>query len=422
MVKFHMHTLHIALFSIVMFLSMSELYGTDLTLDAAVEQFVKHNYDLQIARQDAQKSRADLITAKERPNPVLLGSYEFMDLNNRFNSGARGSDAQLTFLLTHPIETAGKRDRRIDLATHAITYSDLIYNETLRQQLLSLISLYYAVLNDQINLYNAQENKSAYANIIAVAKAKLDHGFLSPIDYQKISLQLIDYTKEIENSRLALVQDRESLASLLALASSDFTIVAPLEISTTLPPLEDFFTKIAERPDCQAAKENLSLSRAALNLEKANGIPNISVGAEYASFGPYYEPLAGVNFSIPLPIYDRNEGDIEKARIGTLQAISLNEKVLRMAKADIIQNYEAVQSRQTIYSAMTEGFETAKNLKEKQEKIFTLKGISVLELLDAQKNYREYQKNLTQATIDLQIATARLKLSSNQSLIDSKGH
>jgi cobalt-zinc-cadmium efflux system outer membrane protein len=93
-----------------------------------------------------------------------------------------------------------------------------------------------------------------------------------------------------------------------------------------------------------------------------------------------------------------------------------------MAKADVIQSYEATQSRQSVYKAMGEGFSAARELKEKQEKIFALKGISVLELIDSQKSYREYQKNMTQALIDLHIAMARLKLSSGLSLLDSKGH
>lgn len=414
--------MRIARYSALLLFLVPHVFGTSLTLDAAVAQFMEHNYDLQIARHDAQKSHADLITAKERPNPTLLGSYEFMDLNNRFNATARGSDAQLTVLLTHPIETAGKRDRRIDVAMRSITLSGLIYDETVRERLMTLIDAYYAVLSDQYTLANAQENTKAYASIVAIAKTKLDHGFLSLIDYQKISLQQIDYLKEVENSRLALVQDQEALSALLALSSTEITTAAPADLPIVIPSLEEFLAKAAERPDCKAAKQNLSVADAALSLEKANGVPNVTVGAEYASFGPYYEPLAGVNVSMPLPVYDRNEGDIEKARINTLQAASLYEKMLRMAKADVIESYEAVRSRQSVYKAMNEGFNAAKDLKEKQEKIFTLKGISVLELLDAQKSYREYQKNMTQAMIDLHIATARLKLNSGLPLLDSKGH
>ncbi len=397
------------------------LLGDTLTIDNAIEQFVAHNYDLNIARHEAQKSYANLITAKERPNPILNGSYEFMDINRRFSDTARGSNGQATLILSHPIETAGKRDRRIDLANRYITYNDLMVDETIREQLYTLIDAYYAVLSDQTSFEMAQENGKAYDHIISVAKIKLDHGFLSTMDYQKILLQKIDYNRDVENNHLALIQDREKLAALLALPSSE-TMVSSPSTTEAIPPLEALLTKIATRPDCKAAKENLAIADAALRLEKANGIPNINIGMEYASFGPYYEPLAGLNFSVPLPLYDRNEGDIEKARIGTLQAIPIYDKATRNAQSDLVQAYEATQSRQRILQSIKEGFDSAKSLKENHEKIFTLKGMSILELLDAQKSYREYQKNLIQATIDLHISTAQLKLASGQLLTDSKGH
>ncbi|MCX6074413.1 MAG: TolC family protein [Campylobacterales bacterium] len=408
-------------YNALLLLLVPHLFGASLSLDKAVEQFVEHNYDLQIVRHEAQKSRADLITAKEHPNPILNGSYEFMDIQHHFSDQARGSNAQVTLMLAHPFETGGKRDRRVELANHAITYNDFIVDETVREQLTTLVNAYYAVLNDQENVFNAQENGKMYTSVMAIAKTKLDNGFLSQIDYQKLLLQKIDYTREIENNRLSLVQDREALAALLALSTSDITVTAPMNSSNELQSLDSFLAKAVERADCKAAKQNVAVADASLKLEKAIAIPNITVGAEYASFGPYYEPLLGLNFAMPLPVYDKNEGDIERARITTLQSVNLYDKTLRMAKADVLQSYEAAQSRHTIYRMMREGFKSAKELKEKQEKIFALKGISTLELLDAQKNYRDYQKNLTQAMIDFYSATARLKLSSGLSLLESKG-
>lgn len=398
------------------------LFGTSLSFDAAVEQFVKHNYDLQIARQEAQKSHADLITAKERPNPVLNSSYEFMNVKNHFSDTSTGSNAQATVILAHPIETAGKRDRRIDLALHSISLNDFIYDEALREQLGGLIDAYYGVLSAQTDLANAEDNAKAFASIMIVAKAKLDNGFLSRMEYQKISLQQIDYIKEIENNRLSLTQEQENLAALLALDSSDISAAAPVPALIPIPSLDELLANIAQRPDCKAAKENLSVADAALNLEKANAVPNVTVGVEYASFGPTYEPLAGVNFSVPLPVYDRNEGEIEKSRISALQAANFYNKTLRMAKTDVIQSYETARTRETLYRVMEKGFAEAKELKEKQEKIFALKGVSVLELLDAQKSYRDYQKNLAHAGIDLQTAVIRLKLNSGSFLTDTKGH
>lgn len=409
-------------YSLLLLFIFPNLFGHTLSFDEAVQRFLKHNADVKIAYNETLKSRADRITANEHPNPIINGSYEFMDVQHNFGDKARGSNAQATLIFSHPFETAGKREKRINVAEHAIAYNDHLYDYTLRQQIEGLISAYYSVLSDQITLQNALENAKAYDQIIAIAKAKYDNGFLSQIDYQKIVLQKTDYLREAEESRLSLANDRETLASLLALEKTDLTIEPESALPTISPDPKALMEKIHNRPDCKAAKENLALADASVKLEEAIAVPNISAGIEYASFGPYYEPLLGFNFSVPLPVYDKNEGDIQKARIGTLQAATLYEKTLREAKAEITRNLETLLSRQRVQQALAEGFTTAKELKEKEEKIFAIKGISILELFDVQKNYREFQKNLTRATIDARIADAMLRLSTADFTPLSKGN
>ena len=271
-------------------------------------------------------------------------------------------------------------------------------------------------------MVDGKENAKDYAKIVAVAKAKFDRGFLSQVDYQKILLQEIDYKKDVENSTLYLAVDRENLAFMLALPSSEIITVAPSSIISVIEPLKNYLDRLKERTDYKAAKENLSVTEAALKLEKANAVPNIGFGIDYSTYGPNYEPLAGVNVSIPIAIFDRNEGVIEKARIGVLQAASLSDRALNTAKMEIIQSYKTVQSYIKICNAMSDGFISAKELKEKQEKIFALKGMSVLELLDAQKSYRDYQRKMNRAFVDLHGAYALLKLNSELFLKEFKGN
>lgn len=391
-----------------------------ISLENAVDIFVKNNHDIQIFRKEALKTRADLITANEHPNPTLQTSYEFLDINHRLSDTARGSNAQATVILSHPFETAGKLKKRVDLATKNISLSDFNLEDSIRRQLLILLDAYYTVLLDQTNLSNAEENSIAYSKIVDIAKAKLEHGFLSQLDYQKILLQRIDYTREIENNKLVLVQDKETLALLLALPDTNFEIEYRPD-SFLLPSIKTLYANVLNRPDCKAAKKNQEVANSVLVLEKANAVPNLSVGFEYASFGPSYEPLAGVNFGIAIPIYDRNEGDIERARIGTLQSINIYDKVVRTAQSEIAQSYQEVLSTQKVYDQMTEGFLAAKDLKDKQEKIFALKGMSILEFLDGQKSYREFQKSLNESQFNLYMAIGHLKLNSGLDLVSPKG-
>lgn len=406
----------------ILLLVASSLFGDSLSFDAAVSRYLEHNIDLRIARQEASKSQTELITAKEHPNPIFSASNEYMKLNRNSTDTSAGSKVYTSVALNHTYETADKRERRIDLAHHSIVFSGLLYDEIVRKNLGTLVDAYYAVLNDQNELTNGEENAKDYAKLVAIAKAKFDGGFLSQVDYQKILLQKIDYLKDVENSALSLTIDRENLGFMLAVSSSEMIVTAPSSSINVVEPLEKYLEKIDERADCKAAKENLSVTEAALKLEKANAVPDVNIGANFCGYGPDYQPMVGAFVSVPIAIFDRNEGVIEKARIEALQATNLSDRTLRAAKVEIIQSYKTVESYIRIYNEMVNGFNSAKELKEKEEKIFALKGVSVLELLDAQKSYREYQKKMNRALVDLHSAQARLKLNSKSSLGEFKGN
>lgn len=395
------------------------LFAASLTINAAVAQFAEHNYDIQIARQEADKSKADLTTAQRRPNPIFSGSYDYWDVKHRFNDVSPAAAALATLHIDHPIELGGKRSRRIETANAGIAYADSLLEETKREQLFTLIDVYYQVQADGADLENSIANRADFGNLLTIAQAKYNNGFLSEIDLEKLQLQIIDYDRDVNSNTAALSSDTEALALLLSIKADDINMpaIAPPEpFLKSLNELIEYAQK--NRSDCLAAQQNINVSNASVELEKANAIPDVTVGIESENYAPTYETLFGISAAIPLPIYDRNQGAIQRARITALQASTHQSKVLEQAASEVRQSFIRYQSQQSIYTSMQHGFESAKKLKEKQEKIFALKGISILELLDAQKSYREYQKNMTQALIDVHVATARLKLGSGLSLID----
>lgn len=415
--------MRITRYSVLLLFLVPHLFGASLSIDAAVEQFVEHNYDLQIARQEADKSKADLTTAQRRPNPILSGSYDYWDVNHHFKDVSSAASALATLHLDHPIELGGKRERRIETANATIAYATIWLEETKREQLFTLIDAYYQVQADVADLANAIANRRDFENLLTIAHAKYNNGFLSEIDLEKLQLQTIDYDKEVNADNAALSSDMEALALLLSMKTDDVNmpaIVPPEPFLKSLNELTVYAQK--NRSDCLAAQQNIKVSKASVELEKANAIPDVTVGIETENYAPTYETLVGFSAAIPLPIYDRNQGAIQRARITALQASTQQSKVLEQAASEVRQSFIQYQSQQSIYTSMQHGFESAKKIKEKQEKIFALKGMSILELLDAQKSYRDYQRNMTQAIIDLHIVTAQLKLNSGLSLIDTKSY
>lgn len=406
----------------LLLLFVPSLFGVSLSFDAAVEQFTAHNYDLQIARQEVDKSKADLSSAHRRPNPTLSGSYDYWDVKHHFNDVSSAAAALATVHLDHPIELGGKRDRRINAAEANIAYAGYSRDEIQRQQLFRLVDTYFQTQADEANLANAIANRHDFEVLQAIGQAKYDHGFLSEIDLEKLQLQSVEYDKEVERYRTGLAADKEALAFLLSI-KADAVSLPPVTLPDKLPYSEEELVQYTHqhRSDCLAAQQNVKFANASVELEKANAVPDITIGMESENYAPTYKPLLiGISFSVLLPVYDRNQGGIQKSRITALQASTQQSKVMEQSASEVRQSYLFYQSQQSNYRSMIRGYESAKNLKEKQEKIFALKGISILELLDAQKSYRDYQKNMTQALIDLHIITARLKLNSGFSLMDSK--
>ena len=415
--------MHIIRSSVLLFFAIPNLFGASLSFDEAVTRFLTHNNDIKIAIQEADKSKADLTTAKLRPNPTISASYTNLDLRNNLNDVSGGSGAQTTLHVDYPIELGGKRNHRIENASATIIYAKDLLKETKREQLFTLVDAYYQVQADESNLINSISDRHDFGDLITIAQSKYDHGFLSEIDLEKLRLQIIDYDKQVQSDSAALSSDMEFLAFLLSMKSQDL-FLPPISPPETFLESVDKLISYAQqnRSDCLAARQNINVSKASVELAKANAVPDISVGVETESYAPNYGPLVGVGVTVPLPIFDRNQGAIEKSRVTALQASSQLSKILEQASSEVRQSFIQYQAERSIYTSMQHGYELAKNLKEKQEKIFAIKGISILELLDAQKSYRDYQKNMTQAVIDMNIALARLKLNSGLSLINSKGH
>ncbi|MDD5052780.1 MAG: TolC family protein [Sulfuricurvum sp.] len=391
---------------------MPHLFATTLTFNDALLQFIAHNYDLQIARQEVEKSKSDLTIAERHPNPILSGSYDYFNVQHHFKDVSSSATALATFHVDYPIELGNKRTRRIESANANIAYTNFLMNETQRQQLFTFTDAYYKVSGDEIDLKNAIDNHHDFENIITIAKAKYDHGFLSEIDLDKIQLQLIDYDQEIEEAKTALASDKESLVFLLALKSDDLYL-SPLGDTEPLTYSMDELIVYAQkhRADCLAAQENIKAANATVELEKANAIPDLTIGMETENYAPTYDGLLiGINFSIPIPVYDKNQGAIQKSRITALQSLTQESKTINQTALEVRQSFFYYKSQESIYQSMLHGYKSAKYLKEKQDKVFALKAISILELLDAQKNYREYQKKMIHAFINLHIAAVHLKL------------
>lgn len=379
-------------------------FGQTLTFEEGLNNFINKNYDILIQKNEIEKSKADIITAKLRPNPTFSSNFTYYNLQNLTDR----SNAQNSFRIDQEIETANKRGLRIKLAEKMLEYTHLNFKSSLKDYLNTYLSSYTQLLSDKLQLENSKSNLQDYQKILEVAKLQYEKGFLSQLDYEKLKLSLIDYQKDYYSNLENYEKDKEFLKFL---TQTDFDDVALIEIKdANLNNLDDLIkTALEKRYDIKSSKANIEASQAQLNLNKAMAIPNITVGFEIDGYGEKYK-FFGVGFSVPIPIFDRNQGEIIKSKINLMQAELQYEKSIQQVKTEVKQLYYSLKSKEAILKEYQEKYEEIKKLKENTEKAFSLRGINVLTLLDTYKLYREFQKNYTQAKIDYYTALYQLKL------------
>ena len=395
----------------------------ELTFLDAVDRFLSHNNDLKIAHYEIDKSKADLLGAQRRPNPILYGSYSFLDAKHHFKDQSIASPAFLVAHLEHPIELGGKRTQRIKTADEAIQYTQLLVEENKRQALLLLVSSYYQVQADQANYRNALKNRHDFEKLLTIAQGKFAHKLIDDVDLKELTLQWMSYNKEVEITQSTLLTDTQALAMLLSLKAEEISIP---DISTDFPLMErsvDHLIDYAQthRSDCLAAIQNVVVAKASVDLEKANAVPDISLGIETEHYAPNYtNPLLGVSAVIPLPLYNRNQGAIERAKVTVLQATAQQTKTLSQAAMEVRQAFIMYTSQKKVYASTQEEFNTIHQLKMKHHEIFEHHGMSILDLLDNLRRHHDYQKNVIQAMVDLHVAQEYLKLTAGFSLAHPK--
>ncbi len=390
---------------IVIFICFSLSFGQSIKFEDGLNLFISNNYDILTQKNEIEKAKADIITAKLRPNPVFTTNFLYYNIKNFSDR----SNSQNSFRIDQEFETANKRSLRVKLSEKLFEYTKLTFKASLKDYINNYLSAYTQLLYDKLELKNSQSNLLDYQKILEIAKIQYEKGFLPALDYEKLKLSMIDYQKDYYNNLEAYNKDKEYLKFLIN-ADFDDIEIPDIQFSNTNFDIKQVLDKALEnRYDIKSAKTNIEASQIQVDLNKAMAIPNITLGIEFDSYSEKYR-FIGVGFSVPIPVFDRNQGEILKSKINLIQSQIQYEKTVHSVKTEIIQLYHSLKSKEKILEEYQTKYEDLKRLKENTEKAFSLRGINVLTLLDTYKLFREFQKNYTQAKIDYYTVLYQLKL------------
>src|SRR5450432_696912 len=296
-----------------------------ITLDEAIQMAVQHNHNILATRTTIQQVEAEETTANLRPNPTLFTDWEYLPIGSpsRQNPDVYAGVPIGDYLknntegdigLSYLIERGKKRQHRSQAAKDitAQTRSQVADNE--RSLTFNVASLFVDVQFAESTLELAEQDLKSFQQTVDVGELRFNNGAISEDDFLKIKLQLLQFETDVQQAQLARVQALSDLRQLLGYESisDDYDVVGPFAYQPLKGNLEDFQMKaLQNRPDLRAAQQGVTAAKSQFQLERANGKPDVTVQGNYSHVNAIN--TATVYASIPLPIFNRNQGEIARA-------------------------------------------------------------------------------------------------------------
>jgi len=303
-------------------------------------------------------------------------------------------------------ERGDKREQRIAVAESAreVTYLQLL--DTIRTLILNVQDACVEVQIAKANLTLAQENLQAFNDIVQVNEARVRAGDLAPVELERTRLAALQFQNQVRQSGSNLLIARNQLQILLGrpVQAEALEIVGELRRESQLASLDDILQLALQlRPDLQALKRDQERAAADLRLQIAQGKVDYTIGAEYQRqqgnlvAGNQF----GISFNVPLPIFNRNQGEIERAQQEQEQItakIRALEATIRGEVQNAYQRYTTAND--LLHRIETEMLEQASDVRQTLEYSYRRGQSSFVEFLDAQPAFNDTRQSYNETRAD----------------------
>jgi len=373
---------------------------TAFTWQQIEERFKAANPTLKAAQLNIDESRAGEITAYLRPNPDFTLSADGFQIS-RGNQGYWRPFAGVveTPAFSYLHERQHKRELRRDQAKETTAVTESTYLDQERGLVFNLRSGFVQTLQAKAVLENAKQNLAYWDRELEVSRIRFTAGDLAEVDLDRLELQRVQFESDFET---AVVNLRTAKIQLLMLLNDrtpieQFDVSGPFDFTPELKPLEEFRNIALEaRPDLKAAVQNVDLAKITYQLAVANGSTDPTFSIWYShnpSFAnSYANETMGGSISIPLRIFDRNQGQKELTKID----IGRNERLRDAAQAQVFNDVDSayvtlVSNVNLLRPYKSKYLKLANDTRDKISFSYQNGGASLLDYLDAEKATRDTQ-------------------------------
>ncbi len=372
-----------------------------LTWQEVRQRFEKTNPSLQAAQISVDESRAQEITAFLRPNPDFTLSTDGTQVAPFEGVWRPFAGTQYSPNLSYLHERQRKRELRLESAQKATAIAVSSHADMQRILVFTLRTAFIQTLQEKAVLNLAKENLAYYDHLLGVNRERYKAGAIAQVDLDRLELQRVTYESDLQTAEVNLRTAKIQLLTLLndRTPLEQFSIAGPFDFSTQIAPLDEVRQAALDtRPDLQAALQSIEKARTDHKLAVANGSTDPTFGAWYTynpSFNnPFAHQTVGASVSVPLRIFDRNQGEKKRTELDINRSERLTEAARAQVFSDVDSAHATVQSTVTLLQPYKDRYlKQALRVRDTVEFSYEHGGASLLDFLNAQADYRSVQVN-----------------------------
>ncbi|WP_447921091.1 TolC family protein [Achromobacter aegrifaciens] len=351
--------------------------GAVLTLERALSTALERNPGFAAAKNEAAASTGLLTQAGVLPNPSIDVSVD----------DTKSATRTTTAMLNMPVETGGKRAARVKAAGLSRDMARQGVDDTRASLRAAVIAAFFDVAVAQESVRVTRGTVDIAGDALRLAERRVAAGKAPPLEGSKAQVALANSRIEARVADAALLGARRKLGLLWGDAEPGFTSVgADLKALPERASIDELRSGLAASPRMQGGKLGVELGQAQLEVEKSKRYPDITLSAGVARDNEAGRNKAQLGVSIPLPIFDRNQGNVYAATMQAYQAQDLYRELESGLMGELLQAVTrfdlAVGSAREYRTAVLPG---ANQAYEAARKGFEAGKFGFLEVLDAQR-------------------------------------
>jgi cobalt-zinc-cadmium efflux system outer membrane protein len=370
-----------------------------LTWDQVKARFETTNPVLKADADNVDEMKAEEITAFLRPNPQFTLTADGTQIvpHDGVWSPFKGTYEQPN--LSYLYEREHKRDLRLKSAQQGTRITQSQHEDLERNMVFALRTAFVGTLQAKFVLDMAKVDLDYYDHIIQISRDRFKAGDSAQIDLDRIELQRVQYESEIETATVNLRTAKIQLLQMLddRTPVDKFDITGPFDFNDTLDPLESYRdAAVAARPDLQAALQTIQQSETNHKLAIANGSADPTIAGWYTYNSSNNNPngiqTLGLSVSVPLRIFDKNQGEKKRTQIDIDRSQQASEATRAQVFSDVDTAYELVRSNVALLKPYKAKYnDQALRVRDTVTFAYQRGGASLMDFLNAQSDYRQVQ-------------------------------